>query len=179
MTFNPTDNDCARILSHIRYEIGSCLLIPKKRETDWHVDESVFLPILIHARILVDFFETTTRHKDDVLCSDFGFPASKLSIKDDDRKRFNKDLAHLTYSRLGHTSATKPWPISETLRPLRERCVAFVEHVNSHPPRAAEEAELAHWRNLIRLLKSGANAETQSAPANYLSTSISSEGYSL
>jgi hypothetical protein len=149
----PTNAQRAGILPHIRYEIEQCFIIPKHHEDDWHLKESVFLAILIHARVLLAFFESTDRRLDDVLCSDFGFPTSPVPIPTDDRKRFNKDIAHLTYSRLRHTPATKPWPVLEILRPLRERSVAFMAHVIAHPPRGAAADELNFWRALYDLFK--------------------------
>lgn len=154
MSASPTDTDCAEILSHVRYEIEQCFVIPKHNEHDWHLKESVFLAILIHARVLLSFFESTDRRLDDVLCSDFGFQTSPVPISPDDRKRFNKDIAHLTYSRLRHTSETKPWPILEILRPLCQRSVAFIAHIVTHPPSGADQEELNQWKGLLQLLTS-------------------------
>ena len=152
MSARPTDADRAGILSHIRYEIEQCFMIPKHHEHDWHLRESVFLAMLVHARVLLPFFESAERHKDDVLCTDFGFPTSPVPIPPNDRERFNKDIAHLTYSRLRHTSETKPWPIQEMLRPLWERSIAFIVHIMSHPPAGAEEGEIRQWHALHRFL---------------------------
>jgi hypothetical protein len=58
MPTNPTETDVADILSHVRYEIEQCFIIPKDHEQDWHLKESVFLAILIHARVLLEFFES-------------------------------------------------------------------------------------------------------------------------
>jgi hypothetical protein len=157
----PTDAELAGILSHVRYEIEQCFIIPKHHEHDWHLRESIFLAILIHARVLLAFFESTDRRKDDVLCSDFGFPTSPVSIPRDDRKRFNKDIAHLTYSRLRHTPTTKPWPVAEILRPLLHRSVAFISYVISHPPGKADEQELSNWKALLELLDSNKTVAPQ------------------
>jgi hypothetical protein len=152
MSAIPTDAQRAGILPHVRYEIEQCFIIPRHHEHDWHLKESVFLAILIHARVLLTFFESTDRRLDDVLCSDFGFPTSAVPISPDDRKRFNKDIAHLTYSRLRHTPETKPWPVLEILRPLCERSVAFMGHVIAKPPPGAAVDELHSWRDLYDLL---------------------------
>jgi hypothetical protein len=150
----PTDIEIAGILSHLRYEIEQCFIIPKHHEHDWHLKESIFLAILIHARVLLAFFESTDRRWDDVLCSDLGFPSSPVPIPPDDRKRFNKDIAHLTYSRLRHTPETKPWPVSKILRPLLDRSVSFIRHILAHPPDGADKQELSNWNALLRLLSS-------------------------
>ena len=148
----PTDAQRAGILSHVRYEIEQCFIIPKHHEHDWHLQESIFLAILIHARVLLAFFESTDRRSDDVLCSDFAFPTSRVPIHPADRRRFNKDIAHLTYSRLRHTPDTKPWPVLQILRSLCVRSVAFIAHVIAHPPPGAAADEVVLWRGLYDLL---------------------------
>src|SRR5437867_9598318 len=99
----PSVDQRSEILSHVRYEIEYCFFVPAHNQNDGHVRESVYLAMLVHARILLDFFESTERWRDDVLCSDFGFPPAVVPIDPKERKRFNKDLLHLTYSRLRHT----------------------------------------------------------------------------
>jgi hypothetical protein len=148
----PSNTDCAQILSHVRYEIEQCFIIRAHHQGDWHLEESVFLAILIHARILLTFFESNDRRKDDVLCSDLGFPSKPVSISPEARLRFNKDMVHLTYSRLRHTSETKPWPVVEILLPLLERAIEFMTHVVSHPPAGADLKELDEWSALLKLL---------------------------
>jgi hypothetical protein len=152
---NPTEDEIANILSHVRYEIEQCFIVPSHHEHDWHLKESFFLAILIHARVLLELFESKERGRDDVLCSDFGFATNPVPISDPDRKRFNKDIAHLTYSRLRHNPTTKPWPVLEILRPLHERSVQFIRHVLANPPKGADAIEIAHWRELLRILTSG------------------------
>ncbi len=144
--------DPAQMLSHIRYEIGQCFIVPRQEQDAWHLKESVFLAILIHARILLTFFESSDRRQDDVLCSDFGFSPSTVPMSADARLRFNKDMVHLTYSRLRHTPETKPWPVLEILGPLLERAIGFMSHVVSCPPADADPNELAEWDALLKIL---------------------------
>jgi hypothetical protein len=117
-SMTPSVDQRSEILSHVRYEIEHCFFVPAHNQNDGHVRESVYLAMLIHARNLLDFFEPTERWQDDVLCSDFGFPPAVVPIDPKERKRFNKDLLHLTYSRLRHTPDTKPWPVLAILQPL-------------------------------------------------------------
>ena len=152
MQHTPSNTDRAQILSHVRYEIEQCFIIPAHHQDDWHLKESVFLPILIHARILLTFFESNDRRKDDVLCSDFGFPSRPVPISPEAWLRFNKDMVHLTYSRLRHTPESKPWPVGEILRPLLKRTIEFMTHVVSHPPVGAGPKELVEWNTLLKLL---------------------------
>ena len=148
MPFAPGQRDLAAILSHVRYEIEQCFIIPQHDTGDHHIRESVFLAILVHARLLLDFFETASRFRDDVLCSDFGFPTTRVPLPTDDRTRLNKDIAHLAYSRLRHTAQTKPWPVDAIFGSLRPTVVAFIKHVLDHPPQQVETQELEHWRIL-------------------------------
>ena len=148
----PPPENLAQILSHIRYEIAHCFFVPAHDQSDGHVKESVYLAMLIHARNLLYFFESTERRKDDVLCSDFGFPPSLVQLDLKDRTRFNKDLLHLTYSRLRHTPDTKPWPVLAILQPLAVRAVDFMTYIVSHPPVGVETEELKQWSQLLELL---------------------------
>lgn len=155
MPFTPKPDELVAILPHIRYEIEQCFCVPKFDEKDEHIKESIFLAILIHARLLVDFFETKSekRQKDDVLCSDFGPSAIQISMNEEDRKRLNKDIAHLTYSRLRHTPETKPWPVSSILNSLHAVIIDFVEFIIKKPPDGLDKDELSKWKSLFENLK--------------------------
>ncbi|MDZ4405708.1 hypothetical protein [Prosthecobacter sp.] len=146
----PSSQDLAEISSHIRYEIEMAFIIPKHNPKDGHIRESVFLSMLIHARILLHFFESADRRQDDVLCSDFGFPTRAVNLAPEHRKRFNKDMMHLTYSRLRHTSETKPWPLQDIMQPLLLRSLEFIEFVISHPPTHMKAEELYQWKLLMK-----------------------------
>jgi len=148
----PSEEQKAEILSHVRYEIAQCFVIPRHDQNDGHIRESVYLAMLIHARNLLNFFESAKRKDDDVLCSDFGFPTRSVEIDPKERKRFNKDMVHLTYSRLRHTPDSKPWPVLAILQPLVVRAVEFMTHVVSHPPVGADTLELKEWNQLVQIL---------------------------
>jgi hypothetical protein len=156
MFFVPQRSDLAAILPHVRYEIEQCFVLPQHDASNGHVRESVFLAMLVHARLLLDFFEAPIRCRDDVLCSDFGFTSRQIPIPTDDRTRLNKDIAHLTYSRLRHTRQTKPWPVDSILGSLRPTTVAFIKHVLDRPPKGAEARELRSWRTLYDAFTRGA-----------------------
>jgi hypothetical protein len=144
-----TAKQIAEILPHVRYEIEQCFCIPRHDPNDPHIRESVFLAMLIHARLLVYFFEQQTpKFPDDVLCSHFGFAASQIPIPRDDRLRLDRDIAHLTYSRLRHTQETKPWPIEAILNSLHSTVIRFVRHIVESPPGGADAAELDRWQTL-------------------------------
>lgn len=150
----PTRSDVALILPHIRYEIEKAFITPRHNIKDVHLHEAVFLSVLIHARILLSFFESSERRQDDVLCSDFGFVARPVDLKPENRMRFNKDLMHLTYSRLKHTSESKPWPLQDLMLPLFIRSFEFINHIIQNPPPGAERSEIEQWIALDTFYKS-------------------------
>ena len=165
MAFSPSKQQIADMLPHLRYEIEQTFIVPAHDQNDWHIRESVFLAMLMHARLLLDFFGHTSREHDDVICADFGFQPAPVSLSNDDRLRLNKDIAHLTYSRLRHTPATKPWPLADILRPLRDRAAAFVSHIVSSPPQTSTTEEIGRWRVLHDAFTQAANKSLQATAA--------------
>src|SRR5262249_39572589 len=109
-----------------------------------------------HARLLYAFLETPAadRPQDDVISEDYGHPAAPIPLPAADRLRLNKDLLHLTYSRLRHTKATKPWPDS-ILATLHHPVIGFMRHVETQADLFPDPDHLRFWQNLISLLDSG------------------------
>lgn len=146
--YEPADNDKRDILPHLRYEIHF-VIFPEARE-EKHLDklDSLWLSYMVHARLLFDFFELTRKTKaDDVSCSDFGFHPSSIDISDEDRIRFNKDMMHLTYSRLRHDQESKPWPIDKIYPALKARCMEFAQYI-CKDYKNIEPDELLRWKKL-------------------------------
>jgi hypothetical protein len=146
-SFSPDCAQIAAILPHVRYELGQSLIIPSYDMSDIHLSESIFLAILVHVRLLLDFFQGP-RRQDDVVASDFGFPLSRIPLQKEDTIRLDKDILHLTYSRLRHTPETTPWPVGAIVYALRPRVIEFMKHVIENPPRGAVPDELTHWNTL-------------------------------
>jgi len=138
------------------YEVVFTFGVPAHDPTDYCQWEMINFSRMGHARVLYVFLETKTedRSKDDVLAEDYGFRAESIDLPPKDRRRLNKDLFHLTYSRLRHTPASKLWPDSILSR-LLEPCLRFMEHVRSQEELFPSEAELIHWIRLMELLRSG------------------------
>ncbi|MGD0814194.1 MAG: hypothetical protein ABSA83_11360 [Verrucomicrobiota bacterium] len=154
----PSQQEIADILPHVRYEIEHAFFAPKDVPNDWHIRESLYLAMLMHSRLLLDFFEYTHRNpkrgrkKHDVLCDDFHFPSTLVQLSLDAEERLDRDIAHLTYFRLRHTAATKPWPVDDILRPLRDRATDFVAHVIKNPPPTSAPEEIEKWKFLYQKL---------------------------
>jgi hypothetical protein len=98
-SFTPDDTPKVAALTHVLYEMEMFCALPLTWEIDV-LNNSLTEAYLIHARVLVDFFQKKKRCKDDILCSDYGFSPRPLGISEDIERRFDKSLAHLTFSRL-------------------------------------------------------------------------------
>jgi hypothetical protein len=138
------------------YEILFTFGVPVHDPSDYCHWEAINFNRMAHARLLYDFLETpaSKRFQDDVLAEDFGYPAVPIPLSPDDRLRLNKDLMHLTYSRLRHTPDTKPWPDS-ILATLIDPILSFMEYVEKDRGLFPGENDVQGWRDPIRCLKSG------------------------
>ena len=164
--FKPTEEQ-KRLALHdaVFYEILFAFGVCTHDETDYCSWEHVNFSRMGHARALYAFFETSivdrdTRRQrqkdyDDVVSEDFGFAASKFQ-RPDDRERLNKDLFHLTYSRLRHfkVSQYKPWP-DTILGGLHEPCVEFIKHLLQHKSEFGSTEDFTKWDLLLKALTSG------------------------
>src|SRR2546427_591021 len=89
------------------YELLFALGVSKHDPTDYCVWEHLNFSRMGHARALIYFFECAAGSKkwsDDLVAEDFGFPSSQIGVSDVDRDRLNKDLFHLSSSRLRHNA---------------------------------------------------------------------------
>lgn len=157
---NYTQEQRAAALEHVRYEIQALLQTPAHNPKDESIVETIYFRKMAHARALHGFFTTpiANRHKDDVLSEDYGFAAKPIYSDADEERfldRYNKDLLHISYTRLGRIAATKPWPISDMILPIKSRCLDFIPHVValSWPSIPREERE--KWRVLIPNAEAG------------------------
>jgi hypothetical protein len=173
MPFTPSEQEIAAILPHLRYEIDQIFVVPHHDKKDWRIRESVYLAMLVHARLLLDFFEHASRKYDDVLCEDFGFKPAPVPLSDSNRRRLNKDIAHLTYSRLRHTPETKTWPWEDILGPIRERAAEFLSHIINNPPQHSAAEELARWKGLHDQITQAGNKSLQPRVVLEISTDTS------
>jgi hypothetical protein len=142
---NPTAEDLVNTLKHIHYEIYQLMetLIDEGHQGK---KNALLESRLIHARVLLDFFQMGRKQDDDVLCSDYDFPQKE--IKGYDSTIINKTLAHLTYTRAKKYPAGKIWHFEESVEPILERCKEFCEHmIRIFLPANCQEDKLK-WQNL-------------------------------
>jgi hypothetical protein len=155
--FVPTRDQIVDVFNNsLFYEILFTFGVPVHDPSDYCHWEAINFSRMAHARLLYDFLETPTseRSKDDVLAEDFGYPAAPIALSKDDRKRLNKDLMHLTYSRLRHTPLTRPWPDS-ILANLQDPVLGFMNHAKRDRGLFPSENDVRGWDELIRRLRSG------------------------
>jgi hypothetical protein len=105
-------------------------------EDDERRTSALLESLLLHTRVLLDFFDKTDRCKDDVLASDFVpnwadlRPAPGPYFADEDRKeRLNKALAHLTLKRLDYDHHDKKWNIPAIRREIGIAIDAFIDNL--------------------------------------------------
>ena len=138
------------------YEMLFAFGISRHEPTDYCAWEHINFSRMGHARALYDFFETPAarRKHDDAVSEDFGFPARPIDCPDDDSTRLNKQLFHITYSRLRYNETRKPWP-DTILACLHDRCVEFIQHLLVHGAPLVGPDDAPTWQALLDRLTSG------------------------
>jgi len=135
------------VANHLRYEVdmlqssarGIASGVFGGKNTVANAMLEVFV---LHVRSVVDFLYPRGRHikDDDVLASDFFDSAERwCKIRDkhiakelreslnDTRDRADKEMAHLTYSRLKVTPAEKGWPYIKIANEARKAIKVFID----------------------------------------------------
>lgn len=157
--YTPTDEDKAEALGSVFYEIQQLWASSHLIGRQALVMNAFLESMLVHVRVLLDFFERDTRsvfgppsnrsENDDVLSTDYGFGARPVDLHPQYRTRLNKDLAHLSYSRnKRQLPGDKSWPRQEVIRPLIERCIEFIDSLGEDALRQGRGASLSDWQRL-------------------------------
>jgi hypothetical protein len=128
-TFSPSDWHKVAVFEHVLYEIDMFVAL-QRESTDTIASNCGTEAFLVHARILCDFFQKD-RRKDDIVCADYGYHQQSLGISQDIEMRFDKCLAHLTYSRSCFTEDTKVWLLQYFRPALLDRIRGFLTHVTT------------------------------------------------
>lgn len=156
-SFVPTDEQRIDLLyDSVFYEIVFAFGISPHDPTDYCAWEHINYSRMGHARALYDFFETPAakRKQDDAVSENFGFLAQPIERPENDRNRLNKQLFHLTYSRLRYNETSKPWR-DTILSCLHPRCVEFIEHLLARGGPLVGPEEATTWQALLERLRSG------------------------
>lgn len=152
--FSPSKDQIRDAFEHVLYEIRmlACLPIPMAPSI---LSNCVTESYLIHARVLVEFFQAVSRDYDDILPSDYGFEASPLGIDADIGTRFNKSVAHITYSRLcfREEDATNAW-INDHFRPqILSRAKDFLRHCVTQSMITLHAKDIAAANDLLKQIQ--------------------------
>lgn len=154
--FVPGPAQTAAALYHVRYEIEQLAILFQERTVprETFLRNALIESGVVHLTILAEFFSTPCRdrYKDDVLAEDFGFPASVSPVEKADIERRNKEVAHLTYTRSGHTPEEWCWAFDRLVPPALELARRFIAHLLEHPEYVPDAKEHQEWRGLDQLL---------------------------
>ena len=144
---------------HLYYEIVHALGVCVYEQRNYFAWELVNYSRIGHARVLIKFFDPDKGDRerdDDIICTDFGFPIAPFNFDPEDRKRWGKDLFHLSVERLryGANPKKKPWP-NIFLNKVHERAKEFTRHILSASSTANFDADRNSWEVLLGELESG------------------------
>ena len=154
MPYTPTPAEIVAALSDVAYEVEQILgLLKSPPKTNLVTKNARLESLLLHTRVVLDFFEHLRREQDDVLATDYGFPAETVPVDHKLRERLNKDLVHLTYSRQQRTGAAKNWDLTRLLIPLLKRSAKFAEHVVRTRLDSLSPDQRQRWQGLATSLK--------------------------
>ena len=158
--FIPTPEQKEKILGAELYEIEQLLFACSFKFENTNINNALLESTLIHVRALLDFFEKPERatrragnklvELDDVLATDFNFNARKIQFQSQDRERLNKDLAHLTYSRVDRSQDDKLWDYMQVVLPILHRSREFLEHLIGNWIREDDVISIRACKNFIR-----------------------------
>lgn len=128
-----TSEELAGAAEHLIYEIemlkGTCLALESGFFPPGLLQNALIESFAMHARNLVYFLDAERPYKSDILADDFllepstwhsikgSIPPSIQPVLD----RTNKEVAHLTYDRLGVRDEAKSWDCSAILDAITER----------------------------------------------------------
>jgi len=147
----PTDEMRSRILDEVLYEIEMFVALPMDSPQNV-LHNALAEAYLLHARVLNEFFQTTQRRGDLVLCADFGFPPSAIDAMNEIEMRHEKALAHLSYARLNMSGTSKTWLYKNFGTKIRTRILEFLYHLLKKRPIALSEEQEARCVAVVQKL---------------------------
>ncbi len=131
-----------KISHHLWYEFSMFLILIQrlgKGFSPGSIENNVFLEsFALHVRNLIDFLYNDKSQSNDVYAGDY-FQSKEDWIKmrpkitellDKSKRRANKEVSHLTYSRIDITPDEKRWHFIEISRDIYKAFDIFVKHVD-------------------------------------------------
>lgn len=147
----PTDEQKLRVFDEVLYEIEMFVSLPMDSPQSV-LHNALAEAYLLHGRVLNEFFQTTQRRGDQVLCTDFGFPAAKIDPLNEIEARHEKALAHLTYSRIHMSGTSKSWLYKNYGVKLRTRILEFLYHMLKKKPLPLSDEQTARCVAVVQRL---------------------------
>lgn len=143
-----------QIADHLMYELamlwGSSRLLGSTSSKA--LNNTVVEAVALHARNLIDFFYTEPKQDDVAAIHFFSDPLvwpqvrpACPTILQEAKTRANKEISHLTYTRLLVTPEAKEWPVADIIRALDVALNAFCDHADLLP----ERIRLLRYRELL------------------------------
>lgn len=162
--FSPSPDHKLKGLEHVLYEIEMFTELPASSAYPL-VSNCLTEAFLIHTRVLCDFFQKP-RIKDDIISDDYGFPQSSLGISSDIETRFDKCLAHVTYSRICFKDEddTKRWLLTHFRPRLILRIREFLEHLITSNDLKISEKDIGQATLLLQKIKYLTRSSTAKPP---------------
>jgi hypothetical protein len=154
MPYTPTPTETAAALSDVAYEIEQILGgLVTWAPTDPVTHNARLEALLLHTRVVLEFFEHSRRERDNVLAIDYQFSARAVPLDSKLRERLNKDLVHLTYSRQQRLGPAKNWNLKQLLTPLLECSRQFADHVVATRLNSLPADQQERWQKLSGSMK--------------------------
>lgn len=135
-------NELIEISKHLYYEYSMFIAITEEMITGYPpglINNALLQSFTVHVRNLVDFLYPKDKpQKDDVIAEHFFYnsedwlrfrPPITILLKEA-KSRTNKEMAHLTYSRLNITPLQKRWAFSNIAINMRDCFDVFIKNVN-------------------------------------------------
>jgi hypothetical protein len=152
----PTASERQRIAEHLAYELkmlwaaGGAML--SRAAPNTVLQNCAVESFALHARNVIDFFYTEPKQDDVVAEHFFSDPSRWMALRpgitptlDAARKRANKEVSHLTYSRLLVPTEQKGWPVRDIVGDLDSALSVFTEKADLLPADVA----ILRYRHLL------------------------------
>lgn len=147
----PTHNMKCRVFDEVLYEIEMFVSLPMDSPQNV-LHNSLAEAFLLHARVLAEFFQTSIRRGDLVICSDFGFTPAPIDPMNEIEARYEKALAHLTYARLNTSGTSKSWLYKNFASKIRKRILEFLYHMLKTKPIPLTEEQSGRCVSVVQKL---------------------------
>ncbi len=136
-----SDAQLMRISEHLNYELWmlqsvSTALAGGIAQNGW-LANALLESFIIHVRALLEFLYSETPREDDVVAADYfpnaemwdqcRPPMSQTLLRA--KRRVGKEVAHLSYARLGVAPEEKQWPFLEIANDVNAAMRVFIENV--------------------------------------------------